>query len=449
MPQTPNELPIAEFPALLARLREQHQKAPLAIKQTQSEGPYKPRVYVAGSSGEPTEMLATLFGGASEPNRASAARDLHFFQFPLPGLNLFDFTSLSQSTEQSVFFMSAALKNAAASRLHYVPIHMRRVFDYLLENPCDIALLQVAADRKGTLRYAANADFVAAACANPKTTVVASLNSGFLAPTGAPAAERIDYLVSGASAVPAFPGAVAGPGTALDKDSPEYLIGQHVASLIKDGDCLQTGIGGIPAAVLAALGDKRDLGFHGGLIDDGVFALIEKGVITGAKKAIDAGLHVTGIVLGSERLFEKLPQRDDVRLVGANQTHEASVIANLDNFVSINSAVQVDLLGQVNGEFAGGRQLSGTGGSVDFMRSARGSKGGRSIVALPATARRGEVSRIVPLVDRVTALRTDVDIVVTEFGIAHLRDQPLGERVRRLTQIAAPQFRAELTQASG
>ena len=392
------------------------------------------RVYVAGSSGEPTQMLDTL------RNQPSAAERLHFLQFPLPGINRFDFTALSETTEQTVFFMSAAVKDAPRERLHYVPIHMRRVYDFLLENPVDVALLQVALDRNGVLRIAANADFASAAVAARETIVIASLNEGFVAPVGAPIAPRIDHLFTGASAVPTFPGAAAGS----EENPVEQAIGSYVASIIRDGDCLQTGIGAIPAAVLAALSDKVDLGFHGGLIDDGVFNLIEQGVITGARKTIDRGLHITGIVLGSESLFEKLAQRDDVLLVGANRTHESSVIAAIDNFVSINSAVQIDLLGQVNGEFAGGRQLSGTGGSVDFMRSARGSKGGRSIVALPATARGGSVSRIVQRVDMVTALRTDVDVVVTEYGIAQLRDQPLAERVKRLAAIAAPVYRPEL-----
>ena len=370
-----------------------------------------------------------------------AAQNLHFLQFPLPGLNLMDFTALTQTTEHTVFFMSAALKNAVPERLHYVPIHMRRVYDYLLDRPVDIALLQVARDCNGELRVAANADFAGAAVADPNTTVVASLNEGFVAPLGAPLAARIDFLVKGALKVPEFS---AAPAAAEKTSTVERAIGENVASLVNDGDVLQTGIGAIPAAVLAALADKSDLGFHGGLIDDAVYALIESGVMTGAKKTIDRGQHTTGIVLGSAALLEKLAHAPDVLLVGANRTHESSIIARLDNFVSINSAVQVDLFGQVNGEYAGGRQLSGTGGSVDFMRSARGSRGGRSIVALPASAKGGSISRIVPRVDMVTALRTDVDIIVTEFGIAHLRDQPLGERTRRLAAIAAPEFRAEL-----
>lgn len=430
MSQRPIHLPLNEFPALLRRLQGESVVRGTAQSGSNTGSLAKPRVYVAGSSGEPSAMLATLH---DDPD---AAANLHFLQFPLPALNKMDFTQLHESTEQSVFFMTAALRKADAARLHFVSIHMRRVYDYLVENPLAIALLQVASDRDGALRFVANADFIGAAVANPDTVIVAQLNTGFVAPLGAPLAQRIDYLLEGASNVPEYPPAAI--------DSVAEKIGAYVASLIEDGDCLQTGIGAIPAAVLAALHSKRDLGFHGGLIDDGVLALIEQGVMTGARKAIDTGKHVAGIVLGSARLLEQLSLRDDVLLVGANHTHDAAVIAQLENFVSINSAVQVDLLGQVNGEFAGGRQISGTGGSVDFMRSARGSKGGRSIVALPATARGGSLSRIVQRVDMVTALRSDIDIVVTEFGIARLRDVPMPERARRLTAIAAPEFRQGL-----
>jgi len=432
MSQRPITLALQEFPALLRRLsRELDEERGTGGRSNAAA--VRPRVYVAGSAGEPSAMIATL---SSEPQ---AAAGLHFVQFPLPDLNQMDFTALDVDTEQTIFFMTAALRNAAADRLHFVSIHMRRVYDYLLENPVAIALLQVARDADGELRIALNADFVEAALANPATLVVAQLNEGFVAPRGAPLARRIDYLLTGTSDAPEYIGTAS-----AKEDRVAQQIGEYVASLIRNGDCLQTGIGAIPGAVLAALGDKRDLGFHGGLIDDGVLELIEQGVITGARKTLDVGQHVAGMALGSTGFIDRLGARDDVLLVGANRTHDAAEIARLDNFVSINSAVQVDLLGQINGEFAGGRQISGTGGSVDFMRSARGSRGGRSIVALPSTARGGSVSRIVPRVDMVTALRSDVDIVVTEHGIAHLRDLPMPERARRLRAVAAPEFRTEL-----
>jgi 4-hydroxybutyrate CoA-transferase len=209
---------------------------------------------------------------------------------------------------------------------------------------------------------------------------------------------------------------------------------------------LQTGIGAIPAAILSQLTNKNDLGMHGGLIDDGGMALIQSGNLTGSRKRIDTGRHITGMALGSDQLMQWLATRRDVVFRGANHTHEVSVIRQLEGFVSVNSAVEVDLFGQVNAEVAGGRQISGTGGSVDFMRAAKASKGGRSIVAMNATARGGSVSRIVPNVEMVTALRTDVDTVVTEYGVAQIKDLPNAARAQALIEIAAPQFRDELRQ---
>jgi 4-hydroxybutyrate CoA-transferase len=218
--------------------------------------------------------------------------------------------------------------------------------------------------------------------------------------------------------------------------------------LIQDGDCIQTGIGAIPAAILEALVSKNDLGLHSGLIDDGGMALIERGVMTGRAKPVDRGVHVTGMALGSAALLDWLARRSDVAFRGADYTHEVRVIRDIPNFVSINSAVEIDLFGQVNAERVGGRQISGTGGSVDFMRAAKASKGGRSIVAMTATARGGSVSRIVPRVDLVTALRTDIDLVVTEYGVANLKHASTAARVDALIEIAAPAFREDLRAAS-
>jgi acyl-CoA hydrolase len=150
------------------------------------------------------------------------------------------------------------------------------------------------------------------------------------------------------------------------------------------------------------------------------------------------------MALGSNDLLDWLADNPSVVFRGANYTHEVAAIRQLPNFVSVNSAVEIDLYGQVNAEYAGGRQISGTGGSVDFMRAAKASSGGRSIVAMSATARRGSVSRIVPKAEMVTALRTDVDIVVTEYGTADIKYLPIQARAEALINIAAPQFRDDL-----
>lgn len=315
-------------------------------------------------------------------------------------------------------------------------MHMRNVYEFL-RSDVDVLMLQVAYDKTGRLRLGPNADFTAAVL-EAADIVIAELNRGIEAPLGAPriAETAIDYVMESDRALPTMATPVL--------DGVSTTIGTNVASLIRDGDCIQTGIGSIPAAILKALEDKNDLGMHGGLLDDGGRALIERGVLTGRVKSYLPEQHVAGMVLGTEALYEWVADRADVVLAGANVTHETRMISRLDNFVSINSAVEVDLDGQVNAEVIAGRQISGTGGAVDFMRGARMSRGGRSIVAMTATARRGEQSRIVMRTPVVTALRTDVDVVVTEFGIAELSGTTLAERRERLIAIAHPDFRDAL-----
>ena len=336
--------------------------------------------------------------------------------------------------------MSPALKGAARDRLDFVPMQMRSVYDYLARD-VDVVLLQAARDANGDLRVGPNLDFVEAALASASTLIV-EINAGFTAPCGSLLLDesRIDLAVPSDRSLPS----IAAP----EIDDAAAAIGDLVAGLIRDGDCIQTGIGSIPAAILSRLNERNDLGLHGGLLDEGGMSLIEGGNVTGSRKKIDRGVHVTGMALGTDRLYAWLAEAPEVGFRGANHTHEVSVIRQLDNFVSINSAVEVDLFGQVNAEYAGGRQLSGTGGSVDFMRGARASTGGRSIIAMNATARAGAVSRIVPKVELVTALRTDVDLVVTEHGVARLDGRSVAERVDALIGIAAPEFRDALRDQS-
>ena len=390
------------------------------------------RIYVAGSSNEPTGLLRDLEASALPEN-------LEFIQFPLPGLNQTDFTQFNDTASVTTFFMSSALAKGDAARVNYLPMQMRATYDYLATN-VDVYLLQVAYDQESRLRVGPNVDFHESVLAqNP--TVIAQLNPSMVAPAGSPLINPalIDVMIENDVSAPAL-----APAT-IDEAAQE--IGRLVAGLIRDGDCLQTGIGAIPAAILNQLTDKNDLGMHGGLIDDGGMRLIQQGNLTGAQKAIDTGKHITGMALGSDDLMQWLATQRNVVFRGASHTHEVSAIRQLDGFVSVNSAVEVDLFGQVNAEMARGRQISGTGGSVDFMRAAKASKGGRSIVAMNATARGGSVSRIVPKVEMVTALRTDVDTVVTEYGVAQIKDLPNRARAEALIQIAAPQFRDELRDA--
>lgn len=389
------------------------------------------RVFVAGSCSEPQSLLAAI---AAKPD---CAEGVTFVQQPLP-INQYDLSAFHESARQETFFVTPSLKNGLATGgVLFTPMQMRNIFDHVARMPVDLALLSAAKDQHGTVRYAANVDYLDAARAAARSIVV-EVSDAYTAPLTCPQVDEneIDYLVPCDSPVMTYP--------VTDPDETSAVIGAHIAGLIRDGDCLQTGIGAVPAAILANLTDKNDLGFHGGLIDDGVMTLIEAGNINGQRKPIDTGRHVTGMALGSEALHEWLATNESVLFKSANYTHDFRVIAQIPGFVSINSAVEIDLFGQVNAEVAGGRQISGTGGSVDFMRASKASEGGRSVVAMASTARGGSVSRIVPTVEMVTALRTDVDIVVTEFGVAELFDAPLQERAERLISIAHPDFQDQL-----
>lgn len=249
------------------------------------------------------------------------------------------------------------------------------------------------------------------------------------------AADDFDLLVNASEAplenLPAAPCAVS------------LAIARNVAQWIDDGATLQLGLGAIPDAVLALLGDRRDLGLHSGVIGDGVVELFERGVLTNARKTIDAGIGIAGVLMGSQRLYRFAHRNPGLQLRGSDYTHAADVLRQIDRFVAINSAIEVDLSGQVNAEVAGGTYVGAVGGAPDFIRAAQASAGGISIIALPATA--GARSRIVAkLSGPVTTPRCDAGIFVTEHGIADLRGLGLKARRQRLLDIAAPEHRNAL-----
>ena len=231
----------------------------------------------------------------------------------------------------------------------------------------------------------------------------------------------------------------------------ERQIGRRVAELVPDGACFQIGIGAIPQAILEALSDHRDLGIHSGLVCDGMIPLIERGVVTGARKEVDRGLAVAGEAMGTEPFFRFVDGNPGFRFVSARYSHGLDAMRPLSNFTAINSALEVDLTGQVNAEWVNGRQISGLGGQFDFVEAAMYAPGGRSITALPSTAARGKVSRIVPALAAgtpVTTPRYCVDTVATEYGVADLRGKGLRERARALAAIAHPSFRDTLNAAT-
>lgn len=223
----------------------------------------------------------------------------------------------------------------------------------------------------------------------------------------------------------------------------EQAIARQVADLIEDGATLQAGIGTLPDAILAQLGGKRELGIHSGSLGEGVALLQEAGVVTNSAKSIDPGITVGGVLIGGERLRRFAHLNPAVELRGTDYTHNPRVLGSIDRFVAINSAIEVDLTGQLNSEVAGGRYAGALGGIADFLRAALQSRGGLPIVALPSTA--GRHSRIVArLSGPATVSRGDAGVIVTEHGVADLRGLTLAQRIPRMIAIAHPDHRAAL-----
>ena len=227
----------------------------------------------------------------------------------------------------------------------------------------------------------------------------------------------------------------------------EKAIGENCARLVSDGDTLQLGIGAIPDAVLLFLKDKKDLGIHSEMFSDGVVELFESGVVTNKKKTLHPGKMIVAFLMGSKKLYDFVNNNPMVEMYSVDYVNNPTVIMKNDNMVSINSCVQVDLMGQVCSESIGIKQISGEGGQVDFVRGVTMAKNGKSIMAMPSTAAKGTVSKIVPFLDEgaaVTTSRNDVDYVVTEFGVAHLKGKTLRDRASALINIAHPDFKEEL-----
>lgn len=253
---------------------------------------------------------------------------------------------------------------------------------------------------------------------------------------------QFDYFVECNEELPEVP---APPITEVERQ-----IGKNCASLINDGDCIQLGIGGIPNAICEELKHKKDLGLHSEMVGDGVVDLIKSGVINNSKKNFNNGKIILGFAFGTKKLFDFLNGNKDVLMTPMDYVNNPVIIAQNDNMVSVNSAIEIDLMGQVVADTIGLNQFSGVGGQVDFVRGATMSKGGRSIIAMPSSAKGGTISKIVPkLTDysAVTTTRNDVNYVVTEYGVARLKGKTMKERARALISIAHPNFREELSKA--
>ncbi|MBM7517174.1 acetyl-CoA hydrolase/transferase family protein [Nocardioides nitrophenolicus] len=327
-------------------------------------------------------------------------------------------------------------------RLDVVPCHYSAIPRMFATGqlPNDVGLVQVSPPgTDGAVTLGTGVEYVADALPHTRT-LIAEINHQMPATVGGP---RLPLSAFAAVVETDRPlrEAPAKPADAVDR-----AIAAHVASIVDDGSTIQIGVGSLPAAVLEALAGHADLGFHSGMLTDGVLALVEKGVITGARKEIDPGVVVTGAALCSAQGYRWIGEHD-VEFRAASYTHAPAVLSQLRSLVSINSAIEVDLLGQVGAELARGVHIGAVGGQVDFSRAAS-LTGSRSIIALRSTVGSGErtQSTIVPALAGgvVTTARVDVDAVVTEHGVAMLTGCTVAERALRLIEVAAPEHREHL-----
>lgn len=396
------------------------------------------RVVIGHACGEPPTLVEALVA------RAPELRDVEIVHMVAMGPAKYAQPGMEQSFRHNALFVGASTRKAVEEkRADFTPCffsEIPRLFKTKLL-PVDVVLLQVTPpDEQGFCSYGVSADYTVAA-AECARIVIAQMN-GNLPRTGGSriALDDITYIV--------------------EKDEPlielsppkigdiEAKIGENVAGLIPDGATLQLGIGAIPDAVLLFLKNKQDLGIHSEMFSDGVVFLAEAGVITNRKKTINTGKFTATFLMGTRKLYDFADNNPDVELFPVDYVNDPFVVGQLENMMSINSALQVDLMGQVNAEMIGSRQFSGIGGQVDFVRGASRSPGGKSIIALPATAAKGTVSRICVELDRgaaVSTSRNDVHYVVTEYGVASLRGKSLRQRAQALIAISHPDFREGLT----
>jgi 4-hydroxybutyrate CoA-transferase len=398
------------------------------------------RVYIQPGCAEPEALVEALM------RRAPFVRDVEVVHMMTMGAAPYVAPEMAGHFRHNAMFIGANVREAINDgRADYTPIYLSDIED-LFESgamPIDVALVELSPpDSHGFCSFGVGVDtsLTAAKCAR---YVVAQINDQMPRTFGDSFIHvtELDAVVEASRPLCAMKSAHT---TDLHK-----AIARNVADLIEDGSVLQTGIGGIPDAVLPFLMDRKDLGVHSELVSDGVIDLIEAGVITGALKNFKPRKVIAGFALGTKRLFDFLDNNPMFEFHPTAYTNDPGFIARNDNMVAINSALQVDLTGQVCSDSIGNQFYSGIGGQVDFLRGASRSEGGKPIIAISSTAKDGAISRIVPMLSPgagVVTSRGLVRYVVTEYGVAYLHGKTIRERAQALINIAHPKFREELYQ---
>ena len=411
-------MPMSSFDEALWRFRRRLPKAAL--------------IYVAGCSGEPLALASFL------ERHPEWADGVTFLGIWIPGVNQVDWTLFHDSARSESIFVTPATQAAfGRNAFSFRPLSYTQSVGWLNATPLDGAIVMTAGDDgDDALSLGVSADFSGLPLARSDVPALAIANVAMPNPHNTVRIPRTRFVE------------IIAADTPLLQIAPSHLtpaftqLGHHVASLIDDGDTLQFGLGTVQQAVLEALSDHQHLRIHSGMVSDPVLGLLDRGALDESPGAI-----TTGVAIGTDQLYQRLAEDRSTQFRPVEHTHTIATLSAIPRFKAINSCLSVDLFGQVNGEFIGTRQGSGTGGLVDVLRGAQLSPGGSGILALSSTARKGTLSRIVPRLDpnAVAVARQDVDIVVTEHGIARLAGLSIDQRAEALISVADPAFRDKLS----
>jgi 4-hydroxybutyrate CoA-transferase len=400
------------------------------------------RVHVHQGCSEPEDLVRAML------KRAPELRDVEVVHMATMGIADYTLPEYEGHFRHNALFIAPNVRKAVQQgRADYIPIFLSEIEGLFRSGamPLDVTLMQCTPpDDYGYMSLGTGVDIALTAAQHARHVIVQvndraprTLGDSFLH------VSKADAIVEASHPLPEYR---KGEVTDLHR-----AIARHVASLIPDGATLQTGIGGIPDAVLSALRDHKDLGVHTEMFSDGIIELIQSGVVNNERKSLHPNKVISGFVLGTKRLFDFIHDNPIFEFHPTSYANDPFIIARNDRMVAINSAIEVDLTGQVCADSIGTLPFSGIGGQVDFMRGAARSKGGVPIIALPSTAKNGTVSRIVPALKPgagVVTSRGDVHYIVTEFGVAYLHGKNLRQRAEALIQIAHPAFRDWLLESA-
>ncbi len=417
---------------------DEYKKKKCSLEEAVSIVKSNDRVYISGNAATPMTLTQALAMRKDELTNVEITHVLLFGDDPLskPGM-------AGHFRHNSLFVGPGDRAAVNEGRADYIPVFLYEIPDLFYSGllPLNVAFLHLSPpDEHGFMSFGVEC-LCSKAAAETAKIVVAQINEKMPRTLGDSFIHisRVHKIVEVNLDLPEL--------ESIPFTDVERKIGQHIADLVEDGSTLQLGIGGIPNAALKAMFGKRDLGVHTEMVSDSIMEAIEAGVITGSKKTLHPYKVVATFYLGSKRLYEFIDNNPIFETHPTNYTNHPVVVARNDKMVAINSAIEVDITGQVCSDSIGTRIYSGFGGQVDFIRGAAQSKGGKPIIALPSTAKNDTVSKIVPTLQvgaGVVTTRADVHYVVTEYGVAYLHGKNLRQRAETLIKIAHHNFRSWL-----